>query len=132
VDIIQLIPFVHAFYAFYAFEFLLFYSHHNHESDVTIIPYTMRTHQGDLLEGGGGALFVLAHFKVLHSIIIHFLSYLFSSITNDTHIISPLSIVSFTYEHFQTKLYAIGLYIQLQKCIAWSPSNLPPNFNTPS
>jgi len=45
-DIIQLIPFVHAFYAF---ESLLFYNHHNHESDVTIIPFAMGTHQGDPL-----------------------------------------------------------------------------------
>jgi len=36
----QFIPFVHAFYAF---EYPLFYSHHNHEGDVTIISFTMRT-----------------------------------------------------------------------------------------
>jgi hypothetical protein len=50
-DIIQLIPFVLAFYAFYAFESPLFYSHHNHESDVIIIPSAMGTCQGDLLGG---------------------------------------------------------------------------------
>jgi hypothetical protein len=37
-DIMQLIPFVHAFYAF---ESPLFYSHHNREGDVTIILSTM-------------------------------------------------------------------------------------------
>jgi hypothetical protein len=50
-DIIQLIHFVHAFYAFKS---PLFYSHHNRESDVTIIPSPTGTHQGGLLGGGGG------------------------------------------------------------------------------
>ncbi len=53
-------------------------------------------------------------------------------VVNDTHIIGPLSIVSFTYEHFQNKLCAIGFSIQPKKCIAWSPSSSPPDFNTPS
>jgi hypothetical protein len=48
-DIVQFIPFVHAFYAF---EYPMFYSHHNHEGDVIIIPSTMGTHQGDPLGGG--------------------------------------------------------------------------------
>jgi len=55
-DVMQLIPFVHAFYAF---EFPLFYNHHNHKGDVTIIPFTMGTHQGD---PSGRALFTLTHF----------------------------------------------------------------------
>jgi hypothetical protein len=63
-DIIQLIPFV---CAFYAFEFPMFYNHHNREDDVTIILFTMGIHQGD--PWGVGALFILAHFMVLHSII---------------------------------------------------------------
>jgi hypothetical protein len=47
-DITQLIPFV---CATYAFEFPLFYKHHNHESDVTIIPFAMGIHHGDPLGG---------------------------------------------------------------------------------
>jgi hypothetical protein len=78
-DIIQLIPFVHAFYAF---ESPLFYSHHNRGYDVTIIPFAMETHQGDPLRG---ALFILAHFRALHSTASHFPSCLFPSITNDIH-----------------------------------------------
>jgi len=126
VDIIQLIPFV---CAFYAFESPLFYNLHNHEGDVTIIPFAMEIHQSDPL---GGALFTLAHFKVLCSITTHFPSCLFPSIANDTHIISPPSIISSAYEHFQTELCAIGLFIQLKKCVAWSPCGLPPYFNTSS
>jgi len=56
-DIIQLIPFVHAFYAF---EFPMFYNHCNHEGEVIVIPFTMGTHQCDPL---GGALFALVHLK---------------------------------------------------------------------
>ncbi len=62
----------------------VFYSHHNHEGDVIIIPFTMGTHQGDPL---GGALFTLAHFRALHFIINHFPSSLFPSIMDETHII---------------------------------------------
>jgi hypothetical protein len=83
-DIIQLIPFVHAFYAF---EFPMFYCHYSCENDVTIIPSAMETYQGDPL---GRALSTLTHFKAMHFITNHFLSCLFSSITNDTHIIGPL------------------------------------------
>jgi hypothetical protein len=94
-DIIQLIPFVHAFYAF---ESPLFYNHRNHGSDVTITPSAMGIRQGD--PWGGGALFTLAHFRALHSIMNHFPYCLFPSIANDTHIIGPFSIVSYAYEHF--------------------------------
>jgi hypothetical protein len=90
----QLIPFVRAFYAF---EFPLFYNHRNHENDVIVIPFVMGTRKGDPL---GRALFALTHFRALHSIASHFPSCLFPSIVNDIHIITPPSIISFTYEHF--------------------------------
>jgi hypothetical protein len=85
-DIIQLIRFVRAFYAF---EYIMFYSHHNHEGDVIVIPSTMGTHQGDLGGRGGGALFVLTHFRALHFTTSHFPSCLFPSIVDDIHIIGP-------------------------------------------
>jgi hypothetical protein len=44
----------------------------------------------------------------------------------------PPSIISSTYENFKTKLYVIGFYIQLLKCVALSPFGLLLNFNTPS
>jgi hypothetical protein len=125
-DIIQLIPFVHTFYAF---ESPLFYNHCNREGDVTIIPSMMGTCQNDPLKR---ALLTLAHFRALCSIVSHFPSCLFPSIKDGTHIISPPSIVSSTYEHFKIELCAIGLSIQLQKCVTWSPSGLPPDFNIPS
>jgi len=125
-NIIQFIPFVHAFYAF---ECPLFYNHNNHESNIIVIPSIMGIRQGGPL---GRALFVLAHFRALCSIANRFPSYVFPSIVDDTHIINPPSIVSSPYEHFQTELYAIDLSIQPQKCVMWSPFNLPHDFNTPS
>jgi hypothetical protein len=83
-DIIQLIPFV---LTLYTFEYPLFYNHRNRDGDVTIIPSTMGTHQGDPL---GGALFALAHLKTLRSTTSHFPFYLFPSITDNTHIIGPI------------------------------------------
>jgi hypothetical protein len=77
---------------------------------VTIIPFTMGTHQDDPL---GGTLFVLAHFRALHSTTNHFPSFLFPFIADDIHIISLPSIISSAYEHFQTEFCAIGLSIQL-------------------
>ncbi len=97
-DIIQLIPLVHGFYAF---ESPLFYNHRNREVDVIIIPFAMGTRQHDRLKGG--ALFVLAHFRALRSIASHFPSCLFPSILNDIHMIGPLLIVSFAYEHFPNR-----------------------------
>jgi hypothetical protein len=64
----------------------------------------MRTRQSDPL---GEGLFALAPLEALRSTTNHFLSYIFSSIVDDIHIISPLSIVSFAYEHFQNELRAI-------------------------
>jgi len=82
-DIIQLIPFVHAFYTL---ESPLFYSHNNRDGDVVIIPSAMGTHQGDPLRR---ALFTLTHFRALNFIASHFPSYLFQSIANGIHIIPP-------------------------------------------
>jgi len=39
------------FVHFFTFESPLFYNHHSRESNVTIIPSTMGTHQGDHLGG---------------------------------------------------------------------------------
>jgi hypothetical protein len=74
-------PFV---YAFYAFESPLFYNHYNHDGNVIVIPFAMRTYLGDPL---GGALFALVHLGALHFTTSHFFYYLFPSIANDTHII---------------------------------------------
>jgi hypothetical protein len=82
-DIIQFIPFVHAFYTF---EFPMFYHHYSHQDDVIIILFAMGTCQGDPL---GGALFTLTHFMAMRFTTNHFLSCLFPTIANDNHIIGP-------------------------------------------
>jgi hypothetical protein len=70
----------------------MFYRNRNCDGNMMVIPFAMGTHQGDLL---GGALFALAHLRALHSTVSHFPFCLFPSIINDTHIIGPLSIISF-------------------------------------
>jgi hypothetical protein len=96
--------------------------------DVAMIPFAMETHQSDLL---GKVLFTLTHFRALCFTSSRLFSCLFPSITNDMHIISPCSIISSAYEHFQIKFHVISFFIQPLKCVAWSPSSLPLDFNTP-
>ncbi len=122
----QVIPFV---CAFYAYECHLFYNHYNHDGNVIVIPFVMRTCQGDLL---GRELFALVHLGALHFTTNHFLYCLFPSIVDHIHIIGPLSIVSSTYEHFQIELGAIDIFIEPKKCLAWSSFGLPRDFHTPS
>jgi hypothetical protein len=57
----------------------------------------MGTQQGDPLRK---TLFVLTHFRALRSITNRFPSCLFLSIIDYTHIIGPLLIILFVYEHF--------------------------------
>jgi hypothetical protein len=73
----------------------------------------MGTYQGD----PWGALFVLARFKALCFTTSYFPFCLFPSIVDDTHIISPLSIISFAYNHFQTEFRAIGLSSNLKNAL---------------
>jgi hypothetical protein len=72
---------------------------------------------GDLSRSLQGALFVLAHFKVLHFITNHFPSCVFPSIANDIHIISPPLIASFTYEHFQIEFHVMGFPSNLKNAL---------------
>jgi hypothetical protein len=88
----------------------------------------MGTHQDDPL---GKTLFALAHFKALGFIASHFSSYLFPSITDDTHIIGLHSIILFTYEHIQIEFHVIDLSIQPHKCVTWSHYGILLDFNTP-
>jgi hypothetical protein len=108
-DIIQLIPFVHAFYTLKS---PLFYSHNNRDGDVIIIPFAMGIHQGDPLKG---ALFTLTHFRALHFIANHFLLIYFD----------PLQ-MTFTSLHPPPPPIVSSTYV------AWSPFGLLFDFNTPS
>jgi len=94
-DIIQLIPFVHAFYAFV---FPLFCNHYNCEDNVIIDHPIYHGYPSKWSHGKG--IITLTHFKALRFTTSHFSFYLFSSIANDIHIISFPSIMSSTYEHF--------------------------------
>jgi hypothetical protein len=59
----------------------------------------------------GGGIVCFNNFKALYSTTSHFPFCLFPSIADDIHIVGPSLIVSFAYEHFQTKLLVIGLFI---------------------
>ncbi len=63
-----------------------------------VIPFAMGTCQGEPL--GKGLFALITHFVVLCSIVSCLFFCLFPSIVDDIHIISPLLIVSFAYEHF--------------------------------
>jgi hypothetical protein len=52
------------FVDFMHLNFPMFYNYHNCDGNVTIIPFSMGTHEGDPLRR---PLFFLIHFKALHS-----------------------------------------------------------------
>jgi hypothetical protein len=70
-DIIQLIPFVHAFYAF---ESPLFYIHCDKKCDVIVMPFAMETYQNDPL-GGCYLLWPILKFKLIGLCNGHHISY---------------------------------------------------------
>jgi hypothetical protein len=89
-----LFPFVHSFYAQ---QLPLFFSHHSLERKLFVILLFMGMCQGDMFVR---PLFALAHFLALQASTIAFLSYLFPSLTYDTHILDPASFVPFVFDHF--------------------------------
>jgi hypothetical protein len=55
--------------------------------------------QGDPL---GGHLFALAHYQTLLKTIAYTPSYVFPSLTNDTHIMHPMNEIFLTFNHLLT------------------------------
>jgi hypothetical protein len=45
----------------------------------------------------------------------------FSSLTNNTHIVGPMSKIIPTFDHLSTQLALIGLRVKVSKCKLWSP-----------
>jgi hypothetical protein len=72
------------------------------------IQSSIRTCQGDPLDG---LLFALTHFHAFHNLVMHFPSYLFPSIIDDTHIIGLVLVVSWAFHHFSSQLDLVGLVI---------------------
>jgi len=86
---------------------------------VIIIESFLSTNQGDPL---GGFLFTLAHYRTLLETITWAPNYVFPSLTNDTHIVGPMSEIIRTFDHLSTKLTLVELKVNVSKCKLWSPS----------
>ncbi len=85
------------FVFFYVMESLLFFSHHFPSRDLSIILLFIDKNQGDSLIR---PIFAFAHFCVLHCFFGVFLSCFFPSLADDTHILSLVSFISFSFDHF--------------------------------
>jgi len=77
--------------------------------------------RGDLL---GGVLFALVHLCILHPIATTHPTYVFPSLTNDTHIVGLASNMVPIFMWLQEKFVALGLLMQPTKCVIWSPHGL--------
>ncbi len=90
---------------------------------VTIIESTLGMKQGDPLRG---PLFVLAHYRTFLNTITWALSYVFPSLTDDTHIMGPLSEITCAFDHFSTQLILVGLRVKVSKSKSklWNPSRI--------
>jgi hypothetical protein len=80
---------------------------------VTIIELSSSTKQGDPLEG---LLFALAHYWTFLKTIAQAFNYIFPSLVDDTHIVGPLSEITFTFDHLSTQLTLVGFKVKVLKC----------------
>jgi len=69
-------------------------------------------------------LFTVAHFHVLHSIIIAHPTCVFLSLVDDTHIIGSALDVLLDFLQLMKEFGTLRLLMQLTKCVAWSPQGL--------
>lgn len=120
-----LIPFVRGFYAL---ESPLLYSHQELTGEYTLISSAEGTRQGDPL---GGPLFAMAHFTALRATAVAHPTCLFPSLSDDTHIIGPPADILAALSTLTSELALLGLRVQPQKCLGWSPSGLPSDFVLP-
>jgi hypothetical protein len=68
----------------------------------------------------GGALFTLAHFRILRPITTTHPSCVSPFFANDTHIVGPTSNVVLAFLQLQKDLSTLRLPMLLTKCVAWS------------
>jgi len=112
------------FCSFYAFQHSLFFNHQFLLGDLFIILSFVNTCSSDSLIG---PLFALIHFLVCCFSSI-FPSYLFSFLTNDTHIFAHAHVIPFAFNHFVFLLAFVGVGCSTSKVIILGPSSLPPKF----
>jgi len=49
-------------------------------------------------------------------------NYVFPSLTDNTHIMGPLSEITHAFDHLSTQLALVRLRVKVSKCKLWSPS----------
>ncbi len=69
----------------------------------------------------GGLLFVLTHYRAFLKIIAQVSSYVFPSLTDDTHIMGLMSKIIFSFYHLSTQLALVGLKVKVLECRLWNP-----------
>ncbi|KAL2649469.1 hypothetical protein R1flu_017597 [Riccia fluitans] len=121
----QLFPFVCFFYACPS---PLYFSHCSLEDEVTLFSSESDICQGDPL---GGALFALAHLRVLRTTASEHPLCLFPSLADDTRIVGPPEAVVPAFHTLEGHLSAVGLTIQPTKCATWSPFGLSSSMSLP-
>ncbi len=105
----NIIPFTKLFYGVHS---PLYYQHGRHVK------------QGDPL---GGLLFALAHYQILLKTIAWAPNCVFPSLTNDIHIVGPMSEIICAFDHLSTQLTLIGLRVKNVKVQVWSPLGIFPS-----
>ncbi len=95
---------------------------------VTFIESSLSTRQGDPL---GGLLFSFAHYQSLLKTIARAPNYVFPSLTNNTHIMGPMSEITHAFDHLLTHLTLVGLKVKVSKCKLWNPSGISPSIKIP-
>jgi hypothetical protein len=88
----------------------------------------MGTHQGDpFIE----LLFALTHFCVFQPSFLTFPSCLFPLLIFDIHSFNLISLIPFTFDHYDSQLALMGLIVKPHKCSVWSPFGSPLHFSPP-
>jgi hypothetical protein len=86
---------------------------------VSTIESSSGTRQNDHL---GGLLFVLAHYQALFKTMTQTPNRVFTSLTDDTHIMGPMNELSYPFDHLLTQLTQVGLKVKVSKCKFWGLS----------
>jgi hypothetical protein len=106
--LVNIVLFTRLFYGAHSY---FYYQHGQHVEGVTILESFSSVRQNDPL---GGFLFALAHYQTLLKTITRTPSYILPSLTNNTHIVGPMSELSCTFHHLSTQLAQFGLRVKVQ------------------
>jgi hypothetical protein len=106
--LVNIVPFTRLFYGAHS---SLYYQHGRHVEGVTILESFSSVRQSNPLRG---LLFALAHYQALLKTITRTPNYIFPSLTNNTHIVGPMSELTCTFHHLSTQLTQVGLRVKVQ------------------